>query len=94
MARQPAQVPGWSDLAREVGLNLARARARLGLSQARVAEMAGIAEGTYQRFEKGESRPGEPLNLQLFTLLTLCQVLDVAVEDVVPREQPDLTAGR
>lgn len=81
--------PTWDEFAREVGARLHRARVRQGLSQERVAHLAGIAGFTYQKFEKGESRPGTPLNPRLTTLLALCQVLDIKVEDLLP-EAPDL----
>jgi len=56
--------------------------------------MAGIASYTYQKFEKGESKPGTPMNPRLFTLLALAEVLEVKLEDIVPAEWPDLTEGR
>jgi transcriptional regulator with XRE-family HTH domain len=55
--------------------------------------MAGIAAFTYQKYEKGESKPGSPMNPQLMTLLALCQVLDVELADLLPEEWPDFTAG-
>ena len=33
--------------------------------------MAGISAYTYQKFEKGESKPGTPMNPRLFTLIAL-----------------------
>lgn len=83
----------WGRYAREMGHNLLRARHARGLSQEAVAHAAGIAGFTYQKFEKGESRPGSPMNPRLSTLLSLAQVLDVAVEDLLPEEAPDLTEG-
>ena len=58
------------------------ADAERGLSQERVAHLAGIAGFTYQKFEKGESRPGTPMNPQLLTLLSLTQVLEVTLEEL------------
>ena len=85
--------PTWDEFGREIGLRLQRARESKGLSQERTAHLAGIAAYTYQKFEKGESKPGTPMNPRLFTLLSLAQVLGVAVEELVPREWPDLTEG-
>ena len=82
------------EFARELGHNLARARQAKGLSQERVAHMAGIAGYTYQKFEKGESRPGTPMNPRLATLIALSQVLGVSVQDLLPKEIPDMTSGR
>lgn len=80
----------WTAYARELGHNLHRARAALGLSQEMVAHRAGIAGFTYQKFEKGESRPGTPMNPQLLTLISLSQVLEVPLLDLLPDFDPDL----
>jgi len=84
----------WEDYARELGHNLLRARQAKGWSQERVAHAAGISGYTYQKFEKGESKPGTPMNPRLTTLTALCQVLDVSITDLLPPHAPDLTAGR
>ena len=84
----------WEGYARELGINLLRAREVKGLSQERIAHAAGISAYTYQKYEKGESKPGTPMNPRLVTLLALCQVLDVDISDVLPRNVPDLTSGR
>ena len=81
-------VPTWEDFGREIGVRLQRARERQGLSQERTAHLAGIAAYTYQKFEKGESRPGSPLNPRLATLVALCQVLDLKLHDLVPDPPP------
>jgi transcriptional regulator with XRE-family HTH domain len=88
MARQRRGEPTWEEFGREIGVRLQRARERRGLSQERPAHLAGIAAYTYQKFEKGESRPGSPLNPRLSTLLALCRVLELRVEDLVPEPAP------
>lgn len=75
-------------------MRLTQARLAAGLSQERVAHMAGIASYTYQKFEKGESKPGTPLNPRLTTLIALSQVLGVEIADLLPSPLPDLTRGR
>ena len=70
-------------------MRLQQARERRGLSQERTAHLAGIASYTYQKFEKGESRPGTPLNPRLSTLLALCRVLEVRLEDLLPEQVPE-----
>jgi transcriptional regulator with XRE-family HTH domain len=80
--------------ARELGHNLKRARERLGLSQERTAHAAGISSYTYQKFEKGESKPGTPMNPRLSTLLALAQVLRMPLEQLLPPDAPDMTQGR
>ena len=72
------------DLARtSVGLRLQRARIAKGLSQEALAHAAGISTYTYQKFEKGESRPGTPMNPRLRTLIALATALDMKVEELV-----------
>ena len=80
--------PTWEEFGREIGVRLQRARERRGLSQERTAHLAGIASYTYQKFEKGESRPGSPLNPRLSTLLALCRVLELRLEDLLPDPPP------
>jgi DNA-binding XRE family transcriptional regulator len=86
--------PTWDEFGREIGLRLQRARERRGLSQERTAHLAGIAAYTYQKFEKGESRPGSPLNPRLSTLVALCQVLEVSLQDLVPEPAPSVELDR
>jgi transcriptional regulator with XRE-family HTH domain len=80
----------WDAFARELGHNLSRARAGLGLSQERIAHAAGISAYTYQKYEKGESRPGTPLNPQLRTLVALSQTLGIPIVELLPPWSPDL----
>lgn len=91
MARQ-RRAPTWEEYGREIGVRLQRARERRGLSQERTAHLAGIASYTYQKLEKGESRPGSPLNPRLTTLLALCQVLDIPLVELVPEPTPAITS--
>jgi transcriptional regulator with XRE-family HTH domain len=88
MSRQRRAEPTWEEFGREIGVRLQKARERRRLSQERTAHLAGIASYTYQKFEKGESRPGSPLNPRLSTLLALCRVLEVRLEDLVPEATP------
>jgi transcriptional regulator with XRE-family HTH domain len=88
MAAERRRPPTWEEFGREIGVRLQRARERKGLSQERTAHLAGIAGYTYQKFEKGESRPGTPLNPRLSTLLALCDVLELRLEDLVPEPAP------
>lgn len=82
--------PSLEAFAAVVGQRLQAARIAKGLSQERVAHLAGIAGFTYQKFEKGESRPGTPMNPRLATLIALCQVLDLSLEDLLAGPWPDL----
>lgn len=73
----------WWRYARALGLRLQRARLAKGMSQEAVAHAAGISTFTYQKFEKGESKPGTPMNPRLRTLLALAKTLDVRVGELV-----------
>ncbi|WP_235201483.1 helix-turn-helix transcriptional regulator [Microbacterium sp. CH12i] len=70
--------------------SLRRARENAGLSQEQVAYRAGLTRYTYQKYEKGESRPGSAANPTLRTLLALSQVLELAIEQLIPEDPPDL----
>ena len=73
----------WWRYARALGLRLQRARLAKGMSQEAVAHAAGISTFTYQKFEKGESKPGTPMNPRLRTLFALAGVLEVEVGELV-----------
>ena len=73
----------WWEFARALGVKLQRARLAKGMSQEAVAHAAGISPFTYQKFEKGESKPGTPMNPRLRTLLALAETLDVRVGELV-----------
>lgn len=89
-----ADNPTKAEFSRSMGIMLQKLRLERGLSQERLAHMAGISAYTYQKFEKGESKPGTPMNPRLFTLLSLAEVLDVSLEELIPADWPDLTDGR
>lgn len=78
----------------DLGHNLARARAEAGISQERVAHIAGLSSYTYQKYEKGESKPGTPANPALKVVIALSQALDVPLDELLPDDVPDLTRGR
>lgn len=80
----------WETYASELGHNLHRARVAKDLSQERVAHLAGLAGYTYQKFEKGESRPGTPMNPRLNTLMALSQVLEVPLTELLPDFEPEV----
>lgn len=80
----------WAVYAQRLATTLRRARKDSGLSQEQLAYRAGLVRYTYQKYEKGESRPGSPSNPTLRTLLALSQVLGVPVGDLIPDEAPDL----
>jgi transcriptional regulator with XRE-family HTH domain len=81
---------GWQEYATQLGVNLQTARHARGLSQEDVAYRARLTRFTYQKYEKGESKPGAPTNLTIRTLLALAQVLEVEITDLLPDAKPDL----
>ena len=80
----------WSDYAGRLATNLQRLRHERGLSQEDVAYRSGLTRYTYQKYEKGESKPGTPANPTIRTLLAMSQTLGVALTDILPPEAPDL----
>lgn len=82
--------PTWAEFAARLGTALHQARIAKQYSQERVAYGAGLSRYTYQKFEKGESRPGTPANPSLQNVLALCQVLDIALDDLLPSPLPHL----
>ena len=82
LLHQPCDEQWWL-IARQLGVQLQRARIARGLSQEALAHAAGISTYTYQKFEKGESRSGTPMNPRLRTLIALAAALDMRVEELV-----------
>ena len=66
-----------------LGYRLRDLRRERGLSQEDVANGAGIAIYTYQKYEKGESKPGTPMNPTYHTLLALAWVFDLPVAELL-----------
>lgn len=80
----------WRAYSQRFATSLRSARERAGLSQEDVAYRAGLTRYTYQKYEKGESRPGHPANPTLRTVLALAQVLETSLVDLIPKDFPDL----
>ena len=51
-----------AEFSRALADRLRNLQEKSGLSQESVAHQAGISTYTYQKFEKGESKPGTPMN--------------------------------
>lgn len=75
--------PELADYSVRLGYRLRDLRRERGLSQESVAQLAHIALYTYQKFEKGESKPGTPMNPTLNTLLSLAWVFDLDVTELL-----------
>ncbi len=85
--------PAWEVFARELGDNISAVRESKNLSQEHVAIAAGLSRHTYQRLERGLKSKTEPTNPTLYTLLSICQVLSVRIEDILPPAHPGLFSG-
>ncbi len=67
---------------RFVGNRLLFFRRRCGLTQAEVAEAAGLSDRTYADIERGSA------NMRLDTLMRICSVLGITPNDVLyPQEE-------
>lgn len=88
--RNESDDSAWTDYAAQLATNLRRLRANAGLSQEDVAYRSGLTRYTYQKYEKGESKPGTPANPTIRTLLAMSQTLGVNLTDILPPEAPDL----
>lgn len=60
----------------KVGNNLLQARKQLGLTQAQVAEKAGLSDRTYADIERGST------NMRTETLLHICQALQITPDSI------------
>lgn len=92
MRTSPTSSDEWGEYVRTIGTTIHRIRVERGYSQDRVAYEANLSRYTYQKLEKGETRPGAQPNPRLSTLLAIAQVLEVSLADLLPEEAPDLTA--
>lgn len=68
-----------------IGNRLLDFRKRKGLTQAEVAEKAGLADRTYADIERGTT------NMRVDTLLRICAVLDITPNDLLVDESPALS---
>jgi len=69
---------------RIIGNRLLAGRKRSGLTQAEVAEAAGIADRTYADIERGT------VNMRIETFLRICEVLHLMPNDVLAQEEDGL----
>ncbi|MBR4889026.1 MAG: helix-turn-helix transcriptional regulator [Clostridia bacterium] len=69
-----------------IGNKLLDVRKRMGMTQAEVAEAAGLAERTYADIERGT------VNMRTETLLRICKVLHITPDEVLTEENVSLSA--
>lgn len=65
---------------RRIGNKLLAFRKRMGMTQAEVAEAAGLADRTYADIERGTA------NMRTETLLHICQALHVTPDEILTEE--------
>lgn len=80
----------WQDFVLRLSVQLRRLRLNAGLSQEEVAHRAGLSRFIYRQYESGESRRGTAANPALRSIMSIAQVLQVPVEELLPRPMPDL----
>ncbi len=68
----------------QIGNKLHDIRKRMGLTQAEVAEAAGLADRTYADIERGS------VNMRLETLLRICNVLHITPDEILTENSPSL----
>lgn len=66
----------------EIGNRLFSFRKRMGLTQAEVAEAAGLSDRTYADIERGSA------NMRTETFLRICNALRVTPDEVLTRNSP------
>ena len=69
---------------RTIGNKLLAFRKRSGLTQAEVAEAAGLSDRTYADIERGT------VNMRIETILRICNVLHITPDDILTEENPSL----
>lgn len=67
-----------------IGNRLLAARKRLGMTQAEVAERAGLSDRTYADIERGG------VNMRIETFLRICQTLAVSPDDILTEEHTSM----
>lgn len=65
---------------REIGRKLLSFRKRMGMTQAEVAEAAGLSDRTYADIERGST------NMRTETMLHICRVLHITPDEVLTEE--------
>lgn len=71
---------------RTIGNKLLIIRKRMGMTQAEVAEAAGLSDRTYADIERGT------VNMRTETILRICNVLHITPDEILTQESPSLTS--
>lgn len=65
----------------EIGNRLLAIRKKAGMTQAEVAEAAGLSDRTYADIERGS------VNMRVETLLHICEVLHITPDEILTSDQ-------
>lgn len=71
---------------RQIGNKLYSFRKRSGLTQAEVADAAGLSDRTYADIERGT------VNMRIETILRICSVLHITPDEVLTVDSPSLSS--
>ncbi len=71
---------------RTIGNKLLIMRKKAGLTQAELAETAGLSDRTYADIERGN------VNMRIETFLRICQALHITPDDILTEEENSLIA--
>ena len=71
---------------RKIGNNLLNVRKKAGLTQAEVAEAAGLSDRTYADIERGS------VNMKIETVLHICEAFHVTPDELLTEENPSIIA--
>ena len=69
-----------------IGNKLLTIRKRMGLTQAEVAESAGLSDRTYAEIERGT------VNMRIETILKICDVLHITPDEILTEENATIIA--
>lgn len=69
-----------------IGNKLLNIRRRMGLTQAEVAEAAGLSDRTYADIERGT------VNMRIETILRICGALHITPDEILTEEDEPITA--
>ncbi|MBP3667555.1 MAG: helix-turn-helix transcriptional regulator [Clostridia bacterium] len=69
-----------------IGNKLYAIRKQTGMTQAEVAEAAGVSDRTYADIERGS------VNMRIETILRICNTLHVTPDEILTEDNPSLTA--
>ena len=70
---------------REIGNKLLAIRKRTGMTQAEVAEVAGLSMRTYADIERGS------VNMRVETILRICKALRITPDEILTRNNEEMS---